>query len=51
MRLLARNAPIRTRIGVEAARTMRERFSAAAVGRIAEDRLKSAYGGLHGIAS
>lgn len=51
MRLLAGSEPVRTCIGVEAARTMRERFSATAVGRIAEDRLKAAYGRLQGIAS
>jgi 2-keto-3-deoxy-galactonokinase len=43
MRLLARNEAIRTRIGLEAARTMREGFSETAVGCVAEDQLKAAY--------
>jgi glycosyltransferase involved in cell wall biosynthesis len=41
MRLLASSETIRQRIGVEAARTMREGFSEAAVGRIAEERLRA----------
>jgi glycosyltransferase involved in cell wall biosynthesis len=44
MRLLAGNEPMRRQIGVEAARTMREGFSEAAVGRIAVERLR-AFGG------
>jgi glycosyltransferase involved in cell wall biosynthesis len=43
MRLLAGSEAIRKRIGVEAARTMREGFSEAAVGRIAEERLRASY--------
>ena len=43
MRLLASNEAIRTRIGGEAARTMREGFSEIAVGGIAEVRLQTAY--------
>jgi glycosyltransferase involved in cell wall biosynthesis len=43
MRLLAHNEAIRTRIGLEAARTMREGFSEAAVGRVAEDQLVATY--------
>ena len=39
MRLLAANEAIRQRIGIEAAKTMREGFSEASVGRIAEERL------------
>ena len=43
MRLLARSEAIRKRIGVEAARTMREGFSEIAVGGVAEVRLQTAY--------
>jgi glycosyltransferase involved in cell wall biosynthesis len=43
MRLLAGNEAIRQRIGLEAARTMREGFSEEAVGRIAVDRLRTSY--------
>ncbi|MGO9855754.1 MAG: glycosyltransferase family 4 protein [Acidimicrobiales bacterium] len=43
MRLLAGSEAIRKRIGVEAARTMREGFSETAVGRIAEERLRASY--------
>jgi glycosyltransferase involved in cell wall biosynthesis len=43
MRLLAGSQAIRKRIGAEAARTMREEFSEAAVGRIAEERLRASY--------
>ena len=43
MRLLAGSEVIRKRIGVEAARTMREGFSETAVGRIAEERLRASY--------
>jgi hypothetical protein len=41
MRLLAGNEAMRHRIGVEAARTMSEGFSEAAVGRIAVERLRA----------
>lgn len=43
MRLLAENSEIRRRIGVQAARTMREGFSESAVGRLAEERLDKAH--------
>jgi glycosyltransferase involved in cell wall biosynthesis len=50
MRLLAGSKATRTRIGVEAARTMRESFSESAVGRVAEARLEAAYGRFRAIA-
>jgi glycosyltransferase involved in cell wall biosynthesis len=43
MRLLAGSVEIRQRIGIEAARTMRDGFSESAVGRIAEERLRASY--------
>ena len=43
MRLLASSEAIRRRIGDEAARTMCDGFSEMAVGRIAEERLRSSY--------
>jgi glycosyltransferase involved in cell wall biosynthesis len=46
MRLLDSSEEIRTRIGVEAARTIREGFSETAVGRIAEERLRASYDNL-----
>ena len=46
MRLLAGSEAIRRRIGHEAARTMGDGYSEAAVGRIAEDRLRASYDAL-----
>jgi hypothetical protein len=46
MRLLAGSEAIRSRIGAEAARTMRDGFSESAVGRIAEERLQASYDSL-----
>jgi glycosyltransferase involved in cell wall biosynthesis len=46
MRLLAGDEAIRQRIGAQAARTMSERFSETAVGRIAVQRLRASQGQL-----